>query len=147
VTTRERGDIKYFLLFWATGNGTNSLVDTLQVKKTGKLQRIATNRRLRAIGTDDEVLRDVYALGDSADIEGYTLPTLAEVAVQKAKYLAKELNAGEQTGQAFHYKQKPNVAYLGQHDGVIGGREEWTGKSWLGGVGVFSIGREAGGER
>ena len=120
------------MLIWATGNGVNSLVDKLDVKKTEKLPRIVTDRRLQVFETDDQLIEDVYALGDSADINDYTLPTLAEVAVQKAEYLAKELNAADQPSKAFEYRSRPNIAYLGQHDGVIGGREEWTGQSaWI----------------
>ncbi|KAG9232233.1 hypothetical protein BJ875DRAFT_467455 [Amylocarpus encephaloides] len=35
---------------------------------------------------------DVFAPGDSEDIEGASLPTRAEVAVQKAKCLVNHLN-------------------------------------------------------
>jgi len=132
IWTKEHGELKFGMLLWATGNGTNPLVDKMQVKKTEKLQRILTDRRLRVLDPHDVVMSNVYALGDSADIDGYTLPTLAEVAVQKAEYLARELNSYETPQTPFEYKQKPNLAYLGQHDGVIGGSDEWTGQSaWL----------------
>jgi NADH:ubiquinone reductase (non-electrogenic) len=120
------------MLIWATGNGTNPLVSRLKVRKGGKLQRIMTDRRLRVLDEEEHIIDDVYAIGDSADIEGYSLPTLAEVAVQKADYLAVELNHGNEPAKGFEYKQRANIAYLGQHDGVIGGKEEWTGQSaWL----------------
>ncbi|EME42910.1 hypothetical protein DOTSEDRAFT_72370 [Dothistroma septosporum NZE10] len=132
IWTKERGEERYGMLIWATGNGVNSLVDKLDVKKTEKLPRILTDRRLRVFGKDDQLVEDVFALGDSADIDGYSLPTLAEVAVQKAEYLANELNATDEPTNAFEYKSRPNIAYLGQHDGVIGGRQEWTGQSaWI----------------
>ncbi|KAF9734450.1 hypothetical protein PMIN02_004711 [Paraphaeosphaeria minitans] len=133
IWTKEDGELRYGLLLWATGNGTNPLVEKLDVKKDGKLQRIVTDKRLRVFDTDDQLIEDVYALGDSADIEGYTLPTLAEVALQKAEYLAKELNEVDVPAKAFEYSQRANIAYLGQHDGVIGGKEQqWTGQSaWL----------------
>jgi NADH:ubiquinone reductase (non-electrogenic) len=132
IWTKERGETRYGMLIWATGNGTNPLVEKLNVKKAGKLQRIVTDRRLRVYDEKDQLLEGVYAMGDSADIEGYTLPTLAEVAVQKAEYLAKELNQSDEPVKTFEYTQRANIAYLGQHDGVIGGKEEWTGQSaWL----------------
>jgi NADH:ubiquinone reductase (non-electrogenic) len=68
------------------------------------------------------------------------LPTTAEVAVQKAKYLVERFNAAETSKEllykgSFEYKQKALVSYIGSHDGVIAGmenREGWTGKSaWL----------------
>jgi NADH:ubiquinone reductase (non-electrogenic) len=83
-------------------------------------------------GANDQLINNVYALGDSADIEGYTLPTLAEVALQKANYLAAELNQAGEPAKVFEYKERASIAYLGQHDGVIGGKEEWTGHTaWL----------------
>ncbi|KAF2206571.1 hypothetical protein CERZMDRAFT_52882 [Cercospora zeae-maydis SCOH1-5] len=137
IWTKERGEIKYGLLIWATGNGVSSLVNKLDVKKSGRLQRISTDGHLRVLSRHEQLLEDVYAIGDAADIEGYSLPTLAEVAVQKAQYLANNLNTEASdpraATEAFKYKQKPNLAYLGQHDGVIGGEQEWmTGHSaWL----------------
>lgn len=132
IWTKELGEVRYGMLLWATGNGTSKIVSDMDVKKDGNLQRIVTDRRLRVFDPKDSVIDDVYALGDSADIEGYSLPTLAEVAVQKAKYLAAELNQADGPTKAFEYKQTANVAYLGGYDGVIGGKDEWTGKSaWI----------------
>lgn len=132
IWTKELGEVRYGMLIWATGNGTNPLVSKLDVKKSGKLERIVTDRRLRVFDGKDQLIEDVYALGDSADIDGYTLPTLAEVAVQKANYLGEQLNKADEPAMPFEYKQRANIAYLGQHDGVIGGKEEWTGQSaWL----------------
>lgn len=130
--TKELGEVKYGMLLWATGNGANPLVESLDVKKSDKLPRVLTDRRLRVLRTDDQVMEDVYALGDSADIEGYSLPMLAEVAVQKAEWLAKAFNNEGQPQKPFVYKEKANLAYLGGQDGVIGGQDEWTGQSaWL----------------
>ena len=50
-------------------------------------------------------MEDFNALGDAVDVQGNSLPTTAEVAVQKAKWLAKYLNAGE-IGGKFEYKNK-----------------------------------------
>lgn len=130
--TKELGEIKCGMLLWATGNGANPLVESLDVKKSDKLPRVLTDRRLRVFGSDDLIIEDVYALGDSADIEGYSLPMLAEVAVQKAEWLAKALNEDGEPAKPFEYRQKANLAYLGGQDGVIGGQTEWTGQSaWL----------------
>lgn len=89
----------------------------------------------------------MFAIGDAADIEGASLPTTAEVACQKAKYLVENFNAaakankGEIFKAPFEYQQKQLVSYIGQHDGVIAGKGHndpgWTGKaawlSWRGG--------------
>ncbi|KAH7007933.1 LOW QUALITY PROTEIN: uncharacterized protein B0I36DRAFT_378683 [Microdochium trichocladiopsis] len=104
----------------------------IYTKEHGEDRPLGYGMLIWATGHDGKIMPDVYALGDCADIEGYALPTLAEVA---AEYLARQLNAAEEEelqAPSFVYKQKPNLAYLGQHDGVIGGREEWTGHSaWL----------------
>jgi len=131
--TKEDGKLNFGLLIWATGNGINPLVKKLRVKKIGKLQRIATDRQLRVLREDDRVMEGVYAMGDAADIDGHTLPTLAEVAVQKGEYLARELNHKNEPTADFEYRQTANLAYIGEHDGVVGGTKEWmTGhRAWI----------------
>lgn len=105
----------------------------------------------------DQAHHSVFALGDAADILNRSLPTTAEVAVQKAKYLVNYLHhhntphlPDQPTSQStnsslpppFKYQQKALVSYLGAHDGVIEGKkagngngeggEGWTGRSaWL----------------
>ena len=74
-----------------------------------------------------DVMDSVYALGDAADIKGASLPTTAEVACQKAEYLDRVLNDGFR--EQLQYSQRAIVAYIGQHDGVVGGKKEWSGKS------------------
>ncbi|KPI43992.1 External alternative NAD(P)H-ubiquinone oxido B1, mitochondrial [Cyphellophora attinorum] len=101
------------------GRGRNvSLVEKLDVLLNDKgLKRIQTDDRLRVFiyqSTPEgekptSIHPNVYALGDAADITHASLPTTAEVAVQKAKYL---------------------------HDGVIAGKGPdhpgWTGQAaWL----------------
>lgn len=133
IYTKEHGRMPHGMLIWATGNGVNPLVDSLSVKKPEKgLPRILTDRHLRILRPDGSPVDNAYALGDAADIEGYTLPTLAEVALQKGEYLVRKFNAERETGEPFEYKQKASVAYLGKHDGIVGGKQEWTGQSaWL----------------
>ena len=136
--TPER--VPYGMLIWATGNKNTALVDelagSLRTSEKG-LKRILTDHHLRVYQGQDEIYDSVYALGDAADIDGASLPTTAEVAVQKAKYLVGNLNNANSpaSGKPFGYRQKALVSYIGQHDGVIAGkegREGWTGRSaWL----------------
>lgn len=139
--TKEEGRIGCGMLVWATGNKNVPLVDKLDVKTPPKgLKRIITDSRLRVFeGKNEDALRDnVFALGDAADIEGESLPTTAEVAVQKAKYLVSFLNSASSNidkHEPFKYEQKRLVSYIGQKDGVIAGdndHEGWTGyRAWL----------------
>ncbi|KXH41661.1 hypothetical protein CNYM01_09838 [Colletotrichum nymphaeae SA-01] len=132
IFTKEDGRLPYGLLIWATGNKASSLVEKLPVKKLeGGLPRILTDKYLRVLHPDGSPMSDVYALGDAADIEGESLPTLAEVALQKGEYLTAILNSNADP-VPFNYKQRALLAYLGRHDGIIGGKQEWTGMSaWL----------------
>lgn len=133
IYTKEHGRMPYGMLIWATGNKVSSLVEQLPVKKPEKgLPRILTDKFLRVLRPDGSPMDDAFALGDAADIDGHSLPTLAEVALQKGEYLSRELNAGDSPSQPFEYKQRSLLAYLGQHDGIVGGKHDWTGKNaWL----------------
>jgi NADH:ubiquinone reductase (non-electrogenic) len=135
IFTKEDGRLPYGMLIWATGNGANPLVESMDVKKPEKgLPRIITDNFLRMLRPDGTPIPDAYALGDAADIEGNSLPTLAEVALQKGEYLVTVLNksATDVESEPFKYKNKATIAYLGRHDGIVGGEESWTGaNAWL----------------
>lgn len=145
IYIKDKDPVKYGMLIWATGNQNVPLVETLadHVRLPEKgLKRILTDNRLRAFkhGDNDEIMDSVFAIGDAADIDGSSLPTTAEVAVQKAKYLVHNFNrstAAQGTfDKPFLYEQKRLVSYIGGHDGVIAGKDEneqdWTGSSaWL----------------
>lgn len=135
---KEDGKVGFGVCVWAVGNKVCSLVEDLDVRKTEGLPRIATDRYLRVFApSKDEnskrLIPNVYALGDAADILSHTLPTTAEVAVQKAKYLGVCLNNGTPGDhKPFEYKQKALMAYIGRGDGVVEGKQDWTGMSaWL----------------
>lgn len=134
IETQEDGRIPYGMLIWATGNRSVELVDSLPVSKPNHgLRRILTDKYLRVRHQDGTVLQNVYALGDAADVEQDTLPTTAEVAVQKAEYLARALNAVGQPSKPFQYRQKAMITYTGDKDGVVQGKSEYTGyAAWLG---------------
>ena len=130
IYTREEGRMAYGMLIWAAGNGVNPLLDDLAVKKAEKsLPRILTDKYLRMLRPEGSAMENTYTLSDAADIDGQSLPILAEVALQKGKYMSRELNNGDQPTTPFEYKQRALMAYLGQHDGIVGGRSEWTGES------------------
>lgn len=134
IYTKEEGRLPFGLLIWATGNKANALLDDLDVKKPEKgMPRILTDKYLRVMRPDGSAREDAFALGDAADIEGQSLPTLAEVALQKGEYLTKVFASSEGSPTSpFVYKQRATLAYLGQRDGIVGGKNEWTGQSaWV----------------
>ena len=138
---KDKGRVPYGMLLWVTGNKAVPLVMDLDVKKTEKgLVRILTDSHLRVLKSKEsnEVYDNVFALGDAADIEGSSLPTTAEVAVQKARYLVNFFNARSTERPSsipFTYREKQLVSYIGSRDGIIAGkgdREGWTGRSaWV----------------
>ncbi|KAL8728923.1 MAG: hypothetical protein Q9166_005090 [cf. Caloplaca sp. 2 TL-2023] len=140
---KDKGRVPYGMLMWVTGNKAVPLVEKLHVRKTDKgLVRILTDTHLRVYKSksSDEIYDNVFALGDAADIDGESLPTTAEVAVQKAKYLVNFFNSRSSTASPtpfvpFTYMEKQLVSYIGSRDGIIAGRgdrEGWTGRSaWL----------------
>ncbi|KIX03075.1 uncharacterized protein Z518_06625 [Rhinocladiella mackenziei CBS 650.93] len=162
---KDKGRVPYGMLIWATGNKHVPLLGTIAVKLSQKgLKRILTDDYCRVFKPGEntgEIYEGVFALGDAADIEDASLPTTAEVAVQKAKYLVTNLNALAQSkspppppppppsaasssssstttafSDPFVYSQKQLISYIGAHDGVIAGKGPndtgWTGRSaWL----------------
>ncbi|KAI4732015.1 FAD/NAD(P)-binding domain-containing protein [Aureobasidium sp. EXF-10728] len=105
---------------------------------------IMTNDRLRVImqpststSTPDTpqgraILNDIYALGDCAIMENSAYPATAQVANQKARWLAKQLNRDTIDTNAFTYKDLGIMAYLGNwraiaqtSGGDISGRVAW----------------------
>jgi NADH:ubiquinone reductase (non-electrogenic) len=92
---KEDGRVGFGVCVWAAGNKACELVEGMDVRKSeGGMERILTDRWLRVLrpGEDAGVVEGVYALGDAADIAEHELPTTAEVAVQKAKWLSQDLN-------------------------------------------------------
>ncbi|KAL7891957.1 FAD/NAD(P)-binding domain-containing protein [Trichoderma sp. SZMC 28014] len=135
IETKEDGKINCGMVIWAPGNTHSPLVEKLQVRKSKHgLLRILTDDHLRILDQSATSIPETYGLGDAADIEGASLPTTAEVAIQKAQYLAKRLNSTQTAPQPFKYRQRAMVTYTGAADGVIQGVEghEYTGyRAWL----------------
>ena len=107
IETLEDGITGYGMLIWDTGNKSVPLIDKLNLRKSQHgLTRVLMDEHLNVFRLDGTVLPKVYAIGDAADIERGTLPTTAEVAVQKADYLIKLFNSRGKVAQPFQYKQR-----------------------------------------
>ena len=133
IETKEEGVTGYGMLIWAAGNKSIPLIDRLNLRKTEQgLTRLLTTDRLNVLAPESTAYPNVFAIGDAADIDDGTLPTTAEVAIQKADYLIKHLNSGGRTTEPFRYKQRSLVTYTGAWDGVVQGKREYTGQgAWL----------------
>ncbi|KAG9691446.1 FAD/NAD(P)-binding domain-containing protein, partial [Aureobasidium melanogenum] len=105
---------------------------------------IMTNDRLRVImqpstqAKEGEkvdgraIIKDVYALGDCAIMENSAYPATAQVANQKARWLAKQLNRDSIDNNAFTYKDLGVMAYVGNWNAImqssggdVSGRVAW----------------------
>ena len=81
-------------------------------------------------------MRDVFAIGDCATIEGQPpLPATAQVANQKADWLAKRLNQNDLSSVRFSFRNQGIMAYiggwraiaqLGNDEGQLSGRAAWV---------------------
>ena len=90
-----------------------------KVKRHGKSAGMLTNDRLQAKREDDSIVKDVYALGDCAILEGTSYPAIAQVASQKATWLAKRLNRGDIEQYGFTYKDLGVMAYIGNWNAIL----------------------------
>ncbi|XP_049849001.1 probable NADH dehydrogenase [Schistocerca gregaria] len=118
------------LIVWSTGVGPRKLVKELNVEKS-RSGRILVDDTLRL-----KSHRDVYALGDCAQIENMNHPPTAQVAQQQAKYLVKllsgELEASESGKKptGFVYRPLGLMSYIGNSNSVL--ESEWLkGAGWL----------------
>ncbi|KAF2455395.1 pyridine nucleotide-disulfide oxidoreductase-domain-containing protein [Lineolata rhizophorae] len=103
------------------------------VKKHPKTGAVITDDRLRLIiepaskdgsdiGKGDSaraVMDDVFALGDCSTLEGTMYPATAQVASQKAEWLAKRLNKDDIEKKTFTWKNMGVMAYLGNWKAIM----------------------------
>ncbi|CAK0752207.1 hypothetical protein CVIRNUC_002128 [Coccomyxa viridis] len=153
----QNGDIlPYGICVWSTGVGPTEFTTSLHFAKTAR-GRIAVDDHLRILvhstrpeehgpttpgqvqhhheesheessNAGFEPLKDIYALGDCcANVEG-PLPSLAQVAEQQGKYLAKQLNREAQTQRAteqrpewpaFQYHHLGSMALVGGSSAIV----------------------------
>lgn len=99
------------------------------IRKHEKTGSIMTNDRLRVIleakGPDDQpmkaFMRHVFAIGDCAVLEGTRYPATAQVASQKAEWLAQRLNKKDLHTTRFHWKNLGVMAYIGNWKAIVQG--------------------------
>jgi NADH dehydrogenase FAD-containing subunit len=99
---KEEDPVKFGMLVWSTGLETTPLVKGLKgVRKDQKAGRIMTDDYLRVLAPlqdvdiqtgEQEIVKDVYAIGDCSVIDGDELPATAQVASQQGAWLRKRLN-------------------------------------------------------
>jgi hypothetical protein len=111
------------------------------VKKDPKSGSIITDDRLRiklipssssstsSPSTPTEAIHpSVFALGDCGIIQFTTYPATAQVASQKAFWLAKHLNASSPPSSTFTYRDLGTLAYIGNWNALFQGGGKWGGR-------------------
>ncbi|KAF2222044.1 hypothetical protein BDZ85DRAFT_264803 [Elsinoe ampelina] len=113
-----------------------------KIQKHPRSGAIITNARLQPLLTENEAtdpkqphasFKDVFALGDCASIEGTSLPATAQVANQKAKWLAKRLNKGDIQRSEFTFRDLGAMAYIGNWNAIMqsGGQDISGFAAWV----------------
>lgn len=122
LNLKEEGEVGVGMCVWSTGLMMNPFVDKAlesRVKRHPKSHGIMTNDRLQAKNPQDQVIPDLYALGDCAVLEGTSYPATAQVAAQKASWLAKRMNKGDLEKNGFTYKDLGVMAYVGNWNAIL----------------------------
>jgi NADH dehydrogenase FAD-containing subunit len=132
---------KTFELLESEHDHSNAESRHWKVKKDNRTGSVMTDARLRIklVTSDSDsnaseaILKDVYAIGDCAILEGTSYPATAQVASQKALWLAKRLNKNDINTAEFSFKNMGVMAYIGNWNalfqggggGNISGRLAW----------------------
>ncbi|MEY4460322.1 MAG: hypothetical protein RL429_311 [Bacteroidota bacterium] len=116
LTLSDGSTIATETVVWAAGV-KGSPIEGLPAEAYGPNGRIWTTPQLRVRG-----LRDVFALGDVALVEGVAggYPMVAPVAIQQAEYFVRFLNAGfPEDFAAFSYRNQGSMATIGRRKAVV----------------------------
>ncbi|XP_025093077.1 probable NADH dehydrogenase isoform X2 [Pomacea canaliculata] len=104
------------LVVWSTGLAPRHFTSALAVKKNRQGQ-ILTDGHLCM---KSDTTGSVFALGDCADIDDYSLPCTAQVAERQGRYLADFLNKGcPPHMEPFRFKNMGMLAYIGRYEALV----------------------------
>lgn len=120
---KEEGEVGVGMCVWSTGLMMNPFVESAlkdRIKQDERSHAVLTNANLQIKGPDDTPIPDVYAIGDCAVLEGTAYPATAQVASQKAGWLAKRFNKGDfERQKGFQYKDLGVMAYIGNRNAIL----------------------------
>lgn len=122
LNLKEQGEVGVGMCVWSTGLMMNPFVENAlkdKVKQHEKSHGVMTDSRLQVQSPSGTPVKDVYALGDCAILEGTSYPATAQVAAQKASWLAKRLNKGDLQTTEFKYRDLGVMAYIGNKNAIL----------------------------
>lgn len=113
IYLKDGEPLRYGLLVWATGNTSTDFVRNsgLNTDRRGKL---ITDGFFR-VSKENGHFKNIFAIGDSASIEGNELPSTAQVAQQLGLFMAKFMNKDLKLTTPFKFKNLGMLAYIGSH--------------------------------
>jgi len=118
ITLDNYEEVDASFVIWTAGIKGVDFMFTGGTVKPVRGNRIAVDRHCRVEGVDD-----VYALGDIALMTTSDYPSghpqLAQVALQQAALVARELSSGKMTENGFKYKDKGTMATVGRNRAVV----------------------------
>lgn len=122
LNLKEQGEVGVGMCVWSTGLMMNPFVENAlsqKIKQHPKSHGILTDGRLQVQSPNGTPIPDVFALGDCAVLQGTSYPATAQVASQKAGWLARKLNKGDLQSTEFRYKDLGVMAYIGNRNAIL----------------------------
>lgn len=119
IFVNDGSHFTYGLLCWAAGNTATGLIRNTTLSKNKK-NKLTIDHFLKVNST-----KNVYALGDCAEIPDEPFPVTAQTAQRQGKYLGKALNKlvkGKDV-TPFKYKDLGMLAYIGSHKALANTRQ------------------------
>jgi NADH dehydrogenase len=107
--------------------------DHLRIKLIPSSSQDSANKST-STSTPEAIHPSVFALGDCGIIQDTTYPATAQVASQKAFWLAKRLNKGDLSpsspteSKGFTYRDLGTLAYIGNWNALFQGGGKWGGR-------------------
>ncbi|CAH1801948.1 unnamed protein product [Owenia fusiformis] len=114
VTLSDGTVVPCGLVVWSTGLSSRPFTKQLDLPKNGRGQ-ILTDSYLHVLGDKS---KSIYAIGDCADVEDFTLPCTAQVAERQGRYLAKCLCMDAKEIEPFKFKSMGMLAYIGRYEAI-----------------------------
>ena len=136
LVTAEGSVIPAKLTVWAAGVKGVSVIEKLGLPINRG--RLVVDQTLQVNG-----FKNIWAIGDVAGVQdksGNLLPMVAPVAMQQARFLAKQINLSKSTSELanFKYRDKGAMATIGRHKAIVevkgiklSGPIAWLAWLWL----------------
>ncbi|KRX00931.1 hypothetical protein PPERSA_09537 [Pseudocohnilembus persalinus] len=112
--------MKFGMMIWSAGVRPIKLIRDNEQLSKNKQGRIDINGQLQVkLNGKQGFEQDVFAIGDCATNKDKSLPQIAQVASQQARYLSKYFNNDCKSANDFEFFNLGQMAFIGNKSGVI----------------------------